>query len=204
MIYSTASRRVTIEDEEQIRCLASPVRQEIVDTLQALGTASAADLAAELGRPADGLYYHLRSLLETGLVVAAGHRGAGRRREAVYALPAGDGLRLAYDPDNVANVEAVTDVVGSMLRVAGRDFEKGFRPGLAVCEGPHRNLWAARLKGWLSETELEEIHELLRRVRRLLDRPRQSGEQRLHCFTLVLAPSPAGATDGPEGADGRS
>jgi DNA-binding transcriptional ArsR family regulator len=192
---SEDGRPIQIRDEDRIRCLASPVRQEIVDTLQALGTGSAAELAAQLGRPADGLYYHLRSLLAAGLVEAAGHRGEGRRREAVYSLPARDGLRLAYDPHDAANVEAVTEVVGSMLRVAGRDFVSGFRPELAVCEGPRRNLWAARLKGWLTGSELEEVHELLGRVSELLDRPRESAEQRLHSLTFVLAPAPPARRD---------
>ena len=182
----------TIRDPQQIRALESPVRQEVVDTLEALGTASVREIAAELGRPPDALYYHVRALLESGLLVPAGSRGDGRRREALYALPmAGDALRLAYDPDDPTNVEAVTAVVGAMLRVAGRDFAAGFRPQVAVCEGPRRNLWAARMKGWLDGEELEEVQSLLERLRHLMDRPRRSPDQRLHSLTFVIAPAVA-------------
>ena len=47
----------------------STVRQEIVDTIEALGgDAAVADIAAHLGRPADGIYYHLRRLVDSGVL----------------------------------------------------------------------------------------------------------------------------------------
>src|SRR5687768_8664088 len=62
--------RRAISDPAQIRLLSSPVRQEIVDTLSAFGgEASVAALAEQLGRPADGLYYHLRALVRGALVL---------------------------------------------------------------------------------------------------------------------------------------
>lgn len=58
-----------VRDPAQVRLLSSPVRQEMVDTLAALGgEAGVANLADQLGRPADGLYYHLRALVLGGLV----------------------------------------------------------------------------------------------------------------------------------------
>ncbi|HET9620627.1 MAG TPA: helix-turn-helix domain-containing protein, partial [Kofleriaceae bacterium] len=52
-----------IVEPRAIAALASPVRQEILDTVEALGgTATIAELAAQLGRPADGLYYHVTVL----------------------------------------------------------------------------------------------------------------------------------------------
>ena len=58
-----------VENAREIALLASPARIEIVDTLEALGEAvTVAELAARLGRPADGLYYHLRQLADGGLI----------------------------------------------------------------------------------------------------------------------------------------
>ena len=60
----------TLEKADEIELLASPTRIELIDTLEALGgEATVAELAAQLGRPADGLYYHLRQLAAGGLIV---------------------------------------------------------------------------------------------------------------------------------------
>ncbi len=63
--------RGAVRDPDHVRLLSSPVRQEVVDTLAALGgQASIAAMAEHLGRPADGLYYHMRALVESGLVTS--------------------------------------------------------------------------------------------------------------------------------------
>jgi hypothetical protein len=186
-------RRGRIRDPRQIRALASAVRQEIVDTAQALGPCSVADLARELGRPADALYYHVRALVRVRLLEAAGERGSGRERQALYVTASPQrGLELVYDPADPENAAAVTRVVGGMLRATQRAFAAAYRPGAAVTAGPRRNLWAARAEGWLAERDLEEVNRLLERLRAIVDRPREAGEpataRRLHALTFVLAP----------------
>ena len=178
-----------MRDPAQIRALRSPLRQEIVDVAQALAPCAVADLARELGRPADGLYYHVRALVAAGLLVSAGERGIGRQREALYATVAPEGgLRLLYDPADPENAAAVTAAVGSMLRLTARNFADAFRTDQDVCcEGPRRNLWAGRTTGWLAPGDLEEVNELLQRLRAVLERPRADGT-RLHAVTYVVAP----------------
>jgi DNA-binding transcriptional ArsR family regulator len=179
-----------VRDVAQIRALRSPLRQEILDKAQALGPCSIADLARALGRPADGLYYHLRALLAAGLLRAAGERGEGRRREALFATAAeGDGLWLAYDPEDPANAEAVSGAVGGMLRLTQRTFTAAFEPGTVVA-GPARELWAARLEGWLTPDEVAEVNALLQGLRAAVGRPRAEG-RRLFALTCVLAPMAA-------------
>ena len=178
-----------IRGTEQIRCLMSQVRQEIVDTVEALGTCSIAEIAEHLGRSADGLYYHVRTLVETDLLEQRGHRDGDRQPEALYGIkPRGSSLRLHYDPADPENVAAVSGVVGSMLRVTERDFTSAFEPGIAVCEGPERNLWAARRRGWLSAEDLREVNRLLERLTELLGQGKAPGRERLHALTYVIAP----------------
>ena len=148
-----------IERVEQVRALESTVCQEIVDLVGAAGPCSVREMAGFMGRRPDSLYYHVRKLSAAGLLVDRGIRGSGRRAEAMYDVP-GRPLRLAYDPSDPENVRAVSRVVASMLRSANRDFRGGFRPDLAVVEGDERNLWAARMKGWLSVDDLAELNTL--------------------------------------------
>jgi len=180
-------RTALLEDADEIALLASPTRIEIVDTLEALGDAvSVAELAAAVGRPADGLYYHLRQLAEGGLIeeVAApdGRRYRSRTRK-------GDRLRLRYRPGATANADAVGRVAASVLRVAGRDFARALADPDTVVEGPRRELWAARGKGWVDAAELAEINRLLARLMELVQKPATERPRgRLVALSWVLAP----------------
>ena len=166
-----------IRDAKQIATLASPLRITLVDTLEAIGPCSIADLARAVGVKPDALYYHLRLLERLGLI----------RREA-NIVRTGAELTLAYDAGDKRNVTAVTSVVSSMLRGALRFFRKALKPGVRT-SGKRRELWAAQRTVRLSPRELETVNRLLTE---LLDtfgdaREAQSGD-RLYSITFVLAP----------------
>jgi DNA-binding transcriptional ArsR family regulator len=178
-------RNTAVENAGEIEILASPTRIELIDTLEALGgDASVAELAVHLGRPADGLYYHLRQLAAAGLVIekstAEGRRYRPRSR--------GEGLRLRYRPGATANAKAVAHVAASVLRIAGRDFSRALADPDTKAEGPLRELWAARGKGWVGDKELGEINRLLTRLTTLLRQPRSATRDRLIVLSWVLAP----------------
>ena len=168
--------RGAVEKADEIELLASPTRIELVDTLETLGgAASVAEIADQLGRPADGLYYHLRQLAAAGLVIeesaADGKRYRSRSRR-------GDSLRLRYRPGATANAKAVGDVAASVLRIAGRDFKRALADPDTRVEGELRELWAARGKGWVGDRDLAEINRLLVRLTTLLRRPRSATRTR--------------------------
>lgn len=179
--------------------LESTVCQEIVDLVGAAGPSSVRQMAGLMDRRPDSLYYHVHKLVGAGLLIERGVRGAGRHAEAVYDVP-GRPLYLAYDPHDGDNVSAVGRVVASMLRSTLRDFRSGFTPDLAVVDGDDRNLWAARMKGWLSADDLTELNRLLMQILQLFhaERPLADGDgaggsapgpsHSLHSFTWVLAP----------------
>src|SRR5450432_1791962 len=136
-----------LEDAKKIAVLAAPARIEIVSMLEALGgTATVAELAAQLGRPADGLYYHLRALLRGGLLE---EREGATGRSYHLTIPDGESLRLRYKPGATANAKSVAKVAASMSRLAQRDFLRALAEPDTVAEGPARELWAARLRGWV-------------------------------------------------------
>ena len=67
---------------------------EIVDTIEAIGgDAAVADIAAHLGRPADGIYYHLRRLVDSGVLREGEDPGDGRGRRYRTAAQRGQRVR---------------------------------------------------------------------------------------------------------------
>ena len=130
-----------IRSDKQLAVLAAAPRQEIVDVLVKMGDVSVAELAAALSRPADALYFHLRALTRAGLVENVGYRSLAGRKEAIYRTVAPE-FRLHYQPENSANRQAISAIVGSMLRLAMRDFSRSFQAGNVVVSGTKRELWA--------------------------------------------------------------
>jgi hypothetical protein len=163
------------------------VRQEIVDTLASVGgEASVAALAEQLGRPADGLYYHLRALVR-GQLVQEVTAGTDERR---YRL-AGEGdapLRLAYDLETQGNAKELAVFARGLLQIAGRDFGEALQTDGVAIGGPRRELWASRNKGWLSTDDLEEVNALLERLSILTSQPKAPRRERLMSCAFVLAP----------------
>jgi hypothetical protein len=186
----TRKNRSVIESAGEVDLLASPARQEIADTLEALGgEASVAAIAAQLGRPMDGLYYHLRLLVDGGLLVELPDAGEGRRYRTRSA--GGARLRLRYHPGRTRNARAVKRVTAGMLRIAARDFAAALADPAVVVEGRERALWASRTKGWARPSELAEINELLQRLSALLRRGDRPKGGKLMSLTWVLAPTVA-------------
>src|SRR5262245_8973758 len=170
----------------QIKAVASPVRAALIDALEVLGPASIVQLAAALGYPPDGIYYHFRVLERSGLVVRI---GAGKAaRAARFDLP-GHPATLRYRLDDSHQGRAIAKVVATMLRCAERGFQRAFAPGLAEPEGPYRNLRAGRRTAWLTAAELRVLNRCIERIHALFGRgrPQRPGAS-LHEFTYVLAP----------------
>ena len=162
----------------QLSALVSAARQEIADVLSRLGTASIAEIAAALGRPPDALYYHVRVLERVGLVVRD-VRKRGGREEALFRTVA-PLLELRYGSPETPRI------VGSMLRLGARDFQRAFVSGAVSKAGARRELWALRTTGWLTAGDLAAVNRRIRAVRDAVSRPRRQG--RLFAVTIVLTP----------------
>lgn len=174
-----------IRSERQLTCLAAAARQEVFDVLEQMGTVSAAELAAVLGRPADRLYFHLRALARAGLVRRATRRARSGRAETVYRTVK-PRVQLAYEPQDPANRRAVSAIVASMLRLANRDFRRSFEGGEVAVSGAHRELWAWRKVGRLAPRELARLNRRVQDVANAVSAPR--GQGRLYALTVILTP----------------
>lgn len=158
------------------RAIVAPLRQEIVDALDAAGPCSIARLAELLGRPADSLYFHLRKLERVGLVVETERRREGRHVFRIYDVPAHP-VSLRYgEPIRAADLSGIAR---SAFRAAAREFALAARdPALITEPGPRRALWMGRAKGWLSDQELAKANALLGELLALVRAANARGGQR--------------------------
>jgi DNA-binding transcriptional ArsR family regulator len=185
------SPRRDTRDQAALRALASPARQELVDILARLGPASAAALSRVIGRPADGLYYHLRELQRVGLVRRVPRRnGAGgpaaSGRHAALFQTVQEEPAIRHDAAPGGNSPAVAAIVSSMLRIGIRDFRRAAAiPGVRTRE-PGRELWALRVTGWLAPNDLREVNRRMHALRQSAGRPGPGGK--LYAVTILLAP----------------
>ena len=186
-----AHRPNVITDLAQIRALASPVRQEVVDAVTAVGPVSIAALARSLGRTPNALYFHIQKLERLGLLVRCDGAAARGRPSTFYDVP-GRPMMLTYQPGQSRTRAPMGKLVRSMLSSAGRSFVRAYRPDVAVVDGADRNLWASRSKRMLSPRELREVNRHLRALVGLLNHPNPAspGKVRLMELTFVLTPSP--------------
>ena len=170
-----------IEDARQLSCLASAVRQDLVDYIAAAGPCTIADAARALGRPADGLYYHVSKLLEVGLLLRVG----GPQQPAVLDVP-GRPIQATYPKRDGPERRALVRAVGAMFRSSAGRFEAALGPD-ATTEGPFRDVHAARASGWLTQDDLAELNRLKQRILELVGSHvgAPPAGSRLHEVTLV-------------------
>lgn len=181
-----------IRDRAAARAIVAPLRQDIVDALDAAGPCSIARLAELLGRPADSLYFHLRKLEKVGLVVEVERRREGRHVFRVYDVP-GHPMTLRY----AAPIRA-TDLAGiarSAFRAAAKDFAGAVGDeSVASKQGVERELWMARAKGWLTASELACVNGMLAEVLATVRAGKERGPagrgqgEKLFALTFGLAP----------------
>jgi hypothetical protein len=150
-----------------------------------MGTVSVAELAAALGRPADSLYFHLKVLKKVGLITSQGLRAGRARRETLFRAVAPQ-FGLRYKTGKQGNRREISAIVGSMLRLGTRDFRRSFLNGDVSVFGGHRELWALRKTGWLTQNQLEEVNGYIARLIKRMATNKRNG--RLYGITVLLTP----------------
>jgi predicted transcriptional regulator len=178
-----------VSDPEQVAALTSPVRQEVLDVVIARQGCTVREIAETLGRPADGLYYHLKALVQVGLLRE--EPGDDPARGTRYAAPTRGIMYLEYRPEDADHSAAVRRVVGSMLRAAERNFSDGLSLEGLRPSGPDRNLNASRQRAWLDREQRREVNRLLARLQAILHEGCEPGAGELTTLTFVLAPMEA-------------
>ena len=176
-----------IRDPATIEVLASPLRQRLLDRLESRGPCSVRELADALGRRPDALYYHVKLLIEHGLIREVEQRATGTSPESVYDL-CHRRWHIAYEPDDPQHASALAKVTKQVLRAAAQDFAAGLDHADARGRGPTRNLWSLRLEAHLDEAEQRALVGHLEAIVALLRKPKRGRTGQLTALTWVLAP----------------
>ena len=191
--------RYFIAEIAQIKALAAPTRQEILDTLESNGPSTVARLGALLGRAPDSLYHHIRILVKVGLVRRVDPAPETTARGAIYELP-GHAMSIAYRLRDRAMAEAIAAVARAMSRISYQDFERALNRGDAIVEGPQRNLRSTRKKAWLDTSQIEAINRHFHAIFSIMSTWQQPGnDARLHAVTFMMSPIEDRQDGGPPG-----
>jgi len=187
-VASMPRRRQTlvIRRAEQLAALSSPVRSRIVESLSVHGPSSVREIADRLGRLPESLYYHLRSLVEVGIVILKEKRKTRRRAEAVYQLAA---HRLVIDPKQRSDeyMKALAGTCSAVLRLAERNYRTAVDRGGFALDGPQRSLMVRRYTLRLNRARLAQLNRLLERVAEMYDGQDEAQGGDPYAVTIVLS-----------------
>ena len=166
--------RIRIETTKAWEAILSPVRREIVDSMQKLGPCSIADVARDTGRPADGLYRHVAVLVRSGFLKDAGTRTGQRNAERLYDAAANDFIapRVRRDATG-AERETIVRTAEALAKSSVRALRGSAASGRIHCEADSRNFTLLHVTSWLTPARFEELRTLVFRMDALLERGRR-------------------------------
>jgi len=192
-----------IHDPRILRAIAHPVRNRILGELGAAGSARAADIAKELGIPANQASFHLRQLAKYGLVEEAPEEARDRRDRVWRTAP--DSRRLHLDLKEMEAAPGGEAAVSVWRRNATSWAHKIIES--AYSTEREKDTFRTIIENPIKVTKKEaeefsaEIDAVLQRWSdRVLD---DAAERRTYLFFSAFQPYPgdSAATDGPDETD---
>ncbi len=175
-----------ITRRDQIACLVSAVRTDIVDHLASTGPLSIKELAGQIGMKPSALYHHFEKLLEVKLIREAGTRLVNRKTEKLYATPSRRMrmIKALGDPENAVEMRKIVTALG---RRAERDFSIGLDHDKSRTTGPARNLGYYRIANRPDKKTLREVNQKFEEIAELLWRD-PDPSQPLLSLVWIMAP----------------
>ncbi len=178
-----------VRDAETLRALRTPVRQEILGTLERLGTGSVRDVAEQLGRKPASLYYHVHDMCRAGLVVEAGSRPRGRRMEKLYETVASR-IVIEKKPRSKAFTEELKGLHRSALRAAEREMDDSLERNRRSGDRPDDVTSLLRLSARLCTQDARRVRRMLQDVARFMQERTSHRAARSYSLTISLARLP--------------
>lgn len=114
--------------EEQVICLSSPLRKELLATFISFGPASVSEVATRLNKRAKSLYYHIEQMEAHGLLRVVGRQTSVKKPEALYAAVS---PRIEFDKEPSQSYRsAMRKSIQSLLRLVSRQMDQAEKAGL--------------------------------------------------------------------------
>ncbi len=166
--------------------LAAPARTEIAEALRLLGPCSVAEIATVIDRPADTLYRHIEALRKAGFVREAGLRKVGRNAEQTFDVVAEDFVIDFTGQAGRAENQAIARTANSFLKAMSRAVRDTAQVGGLDPRAETRNISINYELSWLTPEKFQEVRDLIRRLKALMDDGKRRREGRLY-MTLAIA-----------------
>ena len=189
-----ASRTLIVDRPEDVRLLASPVRDAILQTVVNHHGVSIRDIADQIGSKPGSLYRHIDALVQAGLIRESGSRKTTKRDATVYEAD-GDVIHLRRNLEDPASVAALQSVVAARARHAGKTAARAMGDADASTRGPTRTVNMVDLIGWLDDDQLADLNASLAAIADVFRGAARRPGTRLMAITAMLRP--AGAVDAP-------
>lgn len=172
-----------------LKALAHPVRQQIFRALTGRGHARAADLATDLGLPANQISFHLRVLADAEIIEEAPEH-ARDRRDRVWRMRSS-----GWDVGNPESPVADEALGGAVVQWVGAEMHAliqrvvAWAPEYTTGRSPEVHGMLTAMSMWLTEDDFEELTERLGEVVEEFKDRREVGESgaRPWSFGLVAA-----------------
>ena len=182
---SKKAKTATFASARALQTLASPLRMDLLQAFALDEALTVQDLSERVGKPQSSLYYHIRKLVEIGVLVEVESRRKGRRYEAVYKIAA-ERIQIEADPASSVQQELASRLMSSVLRQAAREFQTALESG-ALSEDEATQV-GRRQRAWLTESELDQINKLLDRIEKICAKGRPAEGRRLHSILSLIVP----------------
>lgn len=125
----------SVDDPRILRAIAHPIRNRILDELEASGPVRAADIAAALDIPANQASFHLRQLAKYGLVEEAPEEARDRRDRVWKAVDTALNVDLGELEKAPGGGSAVRVFRNAKVAEFQRVIERAFASGRAKGDG---------------------------------------------------------------------
>lgn len=187
----TAKRKKTlkINTPERWEAISSGVRFEIITFLSACGPCSIAELAEHMLVRADGLYHHIRRLLNAEMIQEVGYEKVGRQSQVIYDLAADHYLFDVYSKKAIAsNIERLEKLNSAIFRRSERLFADALESGKLSFNDETRNAFLRSDTARLTEPERQRAIELMTELTGLFENARKNRDGDLYFLTLQFSP----------------
>lgn len=177
----------TVRSDAEWSAINSPVRVEMLVFMLTTGPCAIRELASLMDRPADGLYHHMRRLVEAGIVTEVGTRKAGTQIEAIYQT-VGKDITVDGNIGRKRTRERRLRLLRTLLQHAWKTVEAAFEAQAAVVEGEQENFRLNWRISWLDDRQLAEVKQHQAAIERILQQGMRQRHGRLFAHLTYLSP----------------